>query len=174
MQVNDDALALTRHALAASEDRYRRLAEAMPQLVWTLDRDGTLDFVNERWIAYTGLTLAQTAGNERRRVLHPADRPLMARSWRDGAAAREPFELYGRIRRAEDGAFRWFHIRAAPAFEADTGELAGWVATAYDSLAKGGKKAPLDAAEETAGDIPEEDEATAGDLFMAHNAFTQP
>jgi PAS domain S-box-containing protein len=130
MQVNDDALASARHALAASEDRYRRLAEAMPQLVWTLDRDGALDFVNERWIAYTGLTLEETAGRERRRVLHPADRPIMARRWREASAAREPFELYGRIRRAADGAFRWFHIRTAPAFE--SGELAGWVATAID------------------------------------------
>lgn len=42
---------------------------------------------------------------------------------------------------------------------------AGWIATAYDSLAKGGKKAALDAAEEAAGDVPEEDEETAGELF---------
>jgi PAS domain S-box-containing protein len=131
MAVNEDALARARHALAESEARYRHLAEAMPQLVWTLDRNGALDFVNDRWTAYTGLTLEQTAGDERRRVLHPADRPTMAQRWRDASAACEPFELYGRIRRAADGAFRWFHVRVAPAFEPD-GALAGWVATAVD------------------------------------------
>ncbi|MEA2688754.1 MAG: hypothetical protein QOD51_1361, partial [Candidatus Eremiobacteraeota bacterium] len=103
----------------------------MPQLVWTVDRDGKLDFVNDRWIAYTGLSLEESAGHERTRVLHPLDRPEMGRRWREAAASLEAFELHGRIRRDEDGVFRWFHIRAAPAFEAD-GTPAGWVATAID------------------------------------------
>jgi PAS domain S-box-containing protein len=128
---NDDELARIEHALAASEARYRRLAEAMPQLVWTLDRDGALDFVNEHWIAYTGLSLAQSAGEGRARALHPDDRIEMAQRWREAAVALEAFELQGRIRRAADGAYRWFHVRAAPAFEAD-GTPAGWVATAID------------------------------------------
>ncbi|HTD34725.1 MAG TPA: SpoIIE family protein phosphatase [Candidatus Elarobacter sp.] len=131
MTSEDETRAELRHALAASEDRYRRLAEAMPQLVWTLDRDGRLDFVNERWCAYTGLTLAESAGERRAEVLHPDDRPELNRGWREAQAAREPFEVYARIRRAADGTFRWFHIRAAPAFE-DDGKLAGWVATAID------------------------------------------
>jgi PAS domain S-box-containing protein len=128
---NDDELAKLEHALAASEARYRRLAEAMPQLVWTLDRDGRLDFVNQRWIAYTGLTLEQSQSDERARALHPADRVEMAQKWREARAALEPFELQGRIRRASDGVYRWFRVRAAPAFEAD-GTPAGWVATAID------------------------------------------
>jgi PAS domain S-box-containing protein len=128
---NDDELARIEHALAASEARYRRLAEAMPQLVWTLDRDGRLDFVNEHWIAYTGLSLEQSAGPERARALHPADRVEMVQRWREAAVSLEAFELQGRIRRAADGAYRWFHMRAAPAFEAD-GTPAGWVATAID------------------------------------------
>jgi PAS domain S-box-containing protein len=128
---NDDELARIQHALAASEARYRRLAEAMPQLVWTLDREGRLDFVNERWTAYTGLTLEQSAGDERALALHPVDRIEMAERWREASESQEPFELQGRLRRAADGAYRWFRIRAAPAFEA--GDVpAGWVATAID------------------------------------------
>ncbi|MDB5069431.1 MAG: multi-sensor signal transduction histidine kinase [Candidatus Eremiobacteraeota bacterium] len=131
MTSNDDELARIEHALAASEARYRRLAEAMPQLVWTLDRDGTLDFVNEHWVAYTGLSFEESAGEERARALHPDDRVEMAQRWREAAVSHEAFELQSRIRRAADGAYRWFHLRAAPAFEAD-GTPAGWVATAID------------------------------------------
>lgn len=131
MTSNDETVADLRHALAASEDRYRRLAEAMPQLVWTLDRHGKLDFVNERWTEYSGLPLEESASERRAEVFHPDDRPTVLRRWREAEAAREPFEVYGRIRRAADGTFRWFRIRAAPAFE-DGGELAGWVATAID------------------------------------------
>jgi PAS domain S-box-containing protein len=126
-----DEIARLRRALTASEDRYRRLAETMPQLVWTVDRDGRLDFVNERWIAYTGLSLEETAGQGRRRVLHPGDRSLMAVQWREAEAAVRAFDTQCRIKRASDGAFRWFQIRAAPAFDAG-GALAGWVATAID------------------------------------------
>ncbi|HTD36977.1 MAG TPA: SpoIIE family protein phosphatase [Candidatus Limnocylindrales bacterium] len=131
MTSNDETLADLRHALAASEDRYRRLAEAMPQLVWTLDRHGKLDFVNERWTAYTGLALDESASERRDEVFHPDDRPSLLGRWREAQAVREPFELDCRIRRAADGAFRWFRIRTAPALE-DDGELAGWVATAID------------------------------------------
>ncbi len=117
-------------ALRASEERYRRLAEAMPQLVWTIDRDGVLDFVNERWIAYTGLTLEQTAGLDRARALHPVDRRGLIERWNEVLHTFEAFEMPCRIQRAEDGVYRWFLIRAAPAFE--HGAPAGWVATAVD------------------------------------------
>ncbi|HEX3549116.1 MAG TPA: SpoIIE family protein phosphatase [Candidatus Elarobacter sp.] len=118
-------------ALRASEERYRRLAEAMPQLVWTLDRDGKLEFVNERWIAYTGLTLEQTAGEDRASALHPVDRVGLAERWKVAVRTYEALELPCRIRGASDGVFRWFLIRAAPAFEQD-GTPAGWVAAAVD------------------------------------------
>jgi PAS domain S-box-containing protein len=126
-----DEVERLRHALAASEDRYRRLAETMPQMVWTVDRHGKLDFVNQRWIAYTGLSLEETQGAGRRRVLHPDDRPLMAAEWHAAEADVRAFDTRCRIKRASDGAFRWFAIRSAPAFEPN-GALAGWVATAID------------------------------------------
>jgi PAS domain S-box-containing protein len=123
-----DALA---RALSASEERYRRLAQSMPQLVWTLDRNGKVDFVNDQWTSYTGLTLAQTAGKERLRALHPVDRWVLADAWRAARAELEPFETQTRFRRDSDGVFRWFQVHVAPTFEPD-GAPAGWVATAFD------------------------------------------
>ena len=116
---------------ASGDARYRRIAEAMPQFVWTLDRDGALDYVNQRWTAYTGLSLAQSAGRERTRAFHPDDLEALAERWRESLATDRPLEHHARIRRAADGAWRWFEIRVAPAFEAD-GTSGGWVATAID------------------------------------------
>jgi PAS domain S-box-containing protein len=118
-------------ALSASEERYRRLAQSMPQLVWTLDREGRVDFVNDRWTAYTGLSLDETAGAERLRALHPNDRWDLAEAWRIARADPEPFEAQTRIRRDSDGVFRWFQVCVAPAFAPD-GTIAAWVATALD------------------------------------------
>ena len=48
--------------LRESEERYRALADAMPQIVWTADADGAFDYYNQRWFEYTGMTLEQTLG----------------------------------------------------------------------------------------------------------------
>ncbi len=95
-QATVDALA---RALRTSEDRYRRLAHAMPQLVWTLDRDNALEFVNERWVAYTGLSLAETVASPEK-AMHADDRPGLVARWADAVHSSEPLEAQCRIRRA--------------------------------------------------------------------------
>lgn len=116
---------------AGPDERYRRLAQALPQLVWTLDPAGRLDFVNDRWVAYTGLSLEETAGEARAGAFHPVDAIELADAWRAARAAREPFERPARIRRAADGVLRWFSVRVAPVYDAE-GALAWWVAVAVD------------------------------------------
>ncbi len=61
-------------ALRESEARFRHLADAMPQIVWVIAGDGTLEFVNRRWIEYTGLTLEQSRDrNQVQALIHPDD-----------------------------------------------------------------------------------------------------
>ena len=54
-------------------DRYRFLADAMPQIVWTAKPDGNIDYYNKRWFDYTGMTLEQTKNWGWKRVVHPDD-----------------------------------------------------------------------------------------------------
>ena len=116
--------------VAESEQRYRGLADAMPQIVWTAGPDGVADYVNEGWVSYSGLTLAETANDGWLKVLHPDDLERTNRLWQNALASGRLFETEYRLRRA-DGVYRWHLARSLPARGPD-GEVAGWVGTCTD------------------------------------------
>src|SRR5439155_15057599 len=91
---------------AESEERYRSLADAMPQIVWTAGPDGVANYVNEGWVAYSGLTLAETSNDGWLNVLHPDDLARTTALWEEALKSGQLFETEYRIRRA-DGAYRW-------------------------------------------------------------------
>jgi PAS domain S-box-containing protein len=115
--------------LLATERRYRRLAEALPQIVWTADLDGHLTYVNRRWSAYTGLppedALADPLG-----VIHPDDADRYTQLWRVALADRTQLEVECRLRRY-DGELRWHLCRAVPELD-DAGAVVGWLGTYTD------------------------------------------
>lgn len=114
-------------AVRESEARLRLLAEALPQLVWTADEQGDLDFFNQRWRDYTG----QAAGAEAwEPVLHPEDREQVMGLWREAIARQVEVEVEHRLRRA-DGAFRWF-LRRAILLKQPGGAGGRWFGTCTD------------------------------------------
>jgi PAS domain S-box-containing protein len=88
-----------------ADDRFRRLADALPLLVWTTDRDDRLTFVNRAWYEYTGLA-AGTLLEDRNALVHPDDLGRLMRALRTGGN-----EVRFRLRRRKDGMFRWFLLR---------------------------------------------------------------
>ena len=109
------------------QHRLWRLAEALPQLVWSADAAGTPDWFNQRWRDYTG----QAAGAERfEGVLHPEDQPAVEALWCGALARQAGFEVEHRLRRA-DGEYRWFLRRAVPLRDGDGAPLR-WFATCTD------------------------------------------
>jgi len=111
-----------------SEVRYRSLADAIPQILWTTDADGHAQFYNERWFEYTGMRReAPTSALE---VIHPEDVPRMQDRWAAAKETESTFEIEYRLRRA-DGTYRW-HLGRAVCHRDDTGALLGWVGTATD------------------------------------------
>lgn len=117
-------------ALRESEERYRCLAELIPQLVWTADGEGTLLDVNQRWTDFTGLTLEQAHTLGWEQVVHPDDIPVLAQQW--AAAARQgiSYQAEGRMRRA-DGVYRWYLHQAIPQKD-EQGQIIKWFGTATD------------------------------------------
>ena len=104
----------------------------MPQLVWTAKPDGTIDYLNHRWIEYTGVDLEEL----RRRsgdvgVIHADEIDETWRLWRAALATGEPYEQEYRIRRAADGSYRWFLGRAVPIHDDDE-KILRWIGTATD------------------------------------------
>ncbi|MBF2027947.1 MAG: response regulator [Oscillatoriales cyanobacterium C42_A2020_001] len=117
-------------ALQQSEERYRYLAEMIPQLVWTADADGVLIDINQRWSDYTGLSLAQAKIEGWEAIIHPDDVPALSQNWAAAQQARGQYRAEGRMRRA-DGAYRW-HLHQAIPLKNEQGEIIKWFGTATD------------------------------------------
>jgi PAS domain S-box-containing protein len=117
-------------ALRASEQRYRELADAMPLIVWTARPNGDLDYFNQRWYGYTGLTLEQSFGWGWQSALHPDDLQNTIQRWNEAVSTGQPYEIEYRWKRA-DGSYRWHLGRALAVRNSDT-QIAYWVGTGTD------------------------------------------
>jgi PAS domain S-box-containing protein len=100
-------------ALRASEQRFRTLAQAMPDQMWTAGADGKLNWFNDRVFTYSGSGFAQMAGDGWGRFVHPDDLPAALQDWTAALASGEPYQSNFRLRRA-DGVYRWFRARGLP------------------------------------------------------------
>ncbi|WP_174292381.1 sensor histidine kinase [Sphingomonas bacterium] len=124
-----------RRKLGDSEQRFRTLADAMPQMVWSALPDGYIDYWNARWYAFTGVAEGVTDGEAWDRVLHPDDRAATWAAWRQSLTTGAPYEVQYRACRA-DGEYRWLLARALPLRDAEAGGEAGaitrWFGTCTD------------------------------------------
>lgn len=118
-------------ALRESEQRFRFLAESIPQIVWTSRPDGWIDYYNQRWVDYTGMTLEETQGWGWSPVLHPEDLQMCIDRWTHAVATGEPYEIEYRFKRASDGQYRWHLGRAIPLRNQD-GSISKWFGTCTD------------------------------------------
>jgi PAS domain S-box-containing protein len=100
------------------------LVDALPGLGWTALPDGQAEFVNRRWLDYTGLTAEQAAGFGFVEAIHPDDRQALIDHWRSCVASGTPGNTEARMRRY-DGAYRWFLFRANPVRDA-SGKISRW------------------------------------------------
>ena len=116
-------------ALRQSEDRLRLVIDTIPTMAWSLLPDGTVDFVNQRWLEYTGLSLEEALANSTRTV-HPEDLPRVMEKWRTDMAVGKPCEDEMRLRRA-DGEYRWFLVRTVP-LRNEQGNIVKWYGTSTD------------------------------------------
>ncbi|MFC4426004.1 PAS domain-containing sensor histidine kinase [Deinococcus navajonensis] len=107
------------------------LAEVLPQIVWTANPDGGLDYYNAQWFEYTGMTLEETQGWGWGPVLHPDDLQLCLDRWQQAVATGEPYEIEYRFRRAADNTYRWHLGRARPLHD-EAGAVIKWIGTCTD------------------------------------------
>jgi formate hydrogenlyase transcriptional activator len=116
-------------ALRRSEDRIRLIIDTIPTMAWSILPDGAIDFLNQRWLDYTGLSLEEEI-EEPTRPMHPEDIPRAMEKWRANLATGEPSEEELRLRRA-DGEYRWFLVRTAPLRD-EQGNLVKWYGVSID------------------------------------------
>jgi PAS domain S-box-containing protein len=114
----------------ASEERYRALADAMPQIVWQAGVDGGATYFNRRWFEFTGMAPEEAGPNAWTKVVHPDDLPVAMSRREETLRSGDTFEVEYRFR-AADGTYRWHLGRAVPIRDR-RGEIELWVGTATD------------------------------------------
>lgn len=118
-------------ALAQSRNQFEALVEGMPHLVWTSLADGTIEYLNQRFIAYTGLTIEAARGSGVKGVVHPDELGVTWERWNTALLRGEPYEVEYRLRDVRDGSYRWFLARAVPVRD-DGGCIVRWIGSATD------------------------------------------
>jgi PAS domain S-box-containing protein len=117
--------------LRQSEAEFRQLANAMPQIVYVSNAAGALEFVNDRWTEYTGLTIEQSVDLDWTRDVIPLeDRERLQADFQQAQQARSPYQSQFRLIKP-DGSYLYFLTRAVPLLD-DRGEVCKWYGTSTD------------------------------------------
>lgn len=118
-------------SLAQSRQHFRHFAEAMPNLVWTAEPDGSISYVSGYYERLTGITCEALKDDVWLAQIHPDDRARCIAAWQRAVSEGAPYEIDLRQFRAEDGVYRWHHVSAYPAFD-DAGRVRKWYGSALD------------------------------------------
>jgi PAS domain S-box-containing protein len=116
--------------LRNSEQKFRTLAEAVPQIVWITRPDGWNTYFNQQWLDYTGLTPEESHGHGWITPFHPDDKQRAWAAWQHATQTDGVYSLECRLRRA-DGAYRWWLIRGASQHD-EQGQVLNWFGTCTD------------------------------------------
>jgi PAS domain S-box-containing protein len=117
-------------AARRSERELRDVVNTVPAHVWSTSPEGHVDFVNDRWLQFTGLALDEAFGWKWEAVVHPDDRTRVVADWHTALKNGRAMESEARVRRA-DGEYCWWFIRNVPLCD-ETGKLVRWYGTAID------------------------------------------
>ncbi|MGZ5064575.1 MAG: PAS domain S-box protein [Usitatibacter sp.] len=117
-------------ALRDSEEEFRALASAMPQMVWMASPDGGNIYINEQWVKYTGLTLEESLGSGWIKPFHRDDTAMALDAWAQATKSGGVFSIECRLQRA-NGEYRWWLVRGVPALDS-AGVLTKWIGTCTD------------------------------------------
>ena len=117
-------------SLRKSEEAFRTLTEAMPQQVWMATPDGRCTYINQRWVDYTGLSMAESEGHGWSKPFHPDDRPRAEAAWRLATESGENYSLELRLRKVDD-TYHWWLVRGVPLHDS-AGAIVKWFGTCTD------------------------------------------
>ncbi|MDM0022304.1 PAS domain-containing protein [Variovorax saccharolyticus] len=117
-------------ALRASERNLSLIINTMPMLAWSTRPDGFCDFVNQRWIEFTGMSTEKARGWDWEAAIHPEDVNGLVEYWQCALATGQPMDTEARMRRF-DGVYRWFLFRGNPLCD-EQGRIVRWYGTNVD------------------------------------------
>jgi PAS domain S-box-containing protein len=116
--------------LQEPERRLRTVIDTIPGLVWSALPDGSVEFCNQQWLDYTGMSFDEVKGWGWTAAIHPRDIFGFEAKWRGALVQGTPCEAEARMRKA-DGCYRWFLMRAVP-LRSESGGIRCWYGTNTD------------------------------------------
>lgn len=117
-------------AMRESEERFRALADNIPNLAWMADPDGWIFWYNKQWYDYTGTTLEEMQGWGWQRVHHPDYVQKVTEEWQGKIMSGQPYDNIFPLR-GKDGNYRWFLTRITPIRD-ESGRIRRWFGTNTD------------------------------------------
>ncbi|WP_448699804.1 ATP-binding protein [Mucilaginibacter sp. AW1-3] len=117
--------------LFASREHFKFLANNIPQMIWTNLPDGRVNFNNQQWYEYTGLSIDESSNFTWQLVIHPDDVDETIKRYKTALQTGNIFEIENRYKRGVDGSYRWHLNRGIPLHD-ELGEIILWVGTATD------------------------------------------
>ncbi len=117
-------------ALRTSERNLSSIINTIPMLAWSARPDGFCDFLNQRWLDFTGLSAEQARGSGWGAAIHPDDATDLLDSWQIALVTGQLADVEVRMRRF-DGEYRWFLLRGSPLRD-ESGKIAKWYGTNTD------------------------------------------
>jgi PAS domain S-box-containing protein len=116
--------------LREAGERFRFMAESMPQKIFTAQANGVADYFNQQWMEFTGLTLEQIRELGWKEFIHPDDLAGTIYAWRHSMESGEPFQYEHRFRGA-NGSYHSHLSRALPQRNAH-GDVTMWIGSNTD------------------------------------------
>ncbi|MFC5625071.1 PAS domain S-box protein [Algoriphagus winogradskyi] len=116
--------------LLEREEKFRLLADSMPQIIWTSDRDGKVNYFNQAVYIFTGLSADELISDGWAQMVHPDDRKKNIEKWAQSISSGKDYHFEHRFRKA-DGTYRWQLSRAIPQRD-DQGNIKMWVGSSTD------------------------------------------
>jgi PAS domain S-box-containing protein len=111
-------------------NKLQAVIETIPGYVWSALPDGSIDFINKRWLEFSGLSLQQALGWGWTAAVHPDDRAELVEAWTAAFTSGKPMETEARVGRA-DGQYRWMLIRNVPLHD-KKGKIVKWYGKSTD------------------------------------------
>ncbi|MEJ7587460.1 MAG: chemotaxis protein CheB [Ferruginibacter sp.] len=115
---------IAENKLSESERKFRTMADFIPQIIWTAQPDGTFDYINRQWYAFTGLVEGENSINWSS-LLHADDRQQSIEAWNESIQTGEPYQVEYRFKDTKTGEFRWFLAKAS-AIKDTQGKVLKW------------------------------------------------
>lgn len=119
------------NVITESEEKFRQLADLVPQMIWTANPNGFVDYYNSRWYEYTGMEENDFGDSGWISKAHPDDAELVSKVWYNSVYSGTSYQLEFRLRNANTGEYRWFLSKAVPIKDKD-GVITKWFGTCTD------------------------------------------